>query len=163
MDGVSSVARAGIGIVIITLEGIRLEHSFRLGFRASNNKAKYKDLLAELRAILDMGAREVEIYSNSRWVVSQVQGSFEARNPRMKEYLQMVRQVMSRFLKAKVLQVAWGQNRHAGSLATLASSITEEVPQIGINKIVRSNLFLLFNLCFEYRMFFCAYFHDCLI
>ena len=59
----------------------------------------------------------------------------------MKEYLQMVRQVMSRFLKAKVLQVAWGQNRHAGSLATLASSITEEVPQIGINKIVRSNFF----------------------
>ena len=110
MDGVSSVARAGIGIVIITLEGIRQEHSFRLGFRASNNKAKYKDLLAELRAILDMGAREVEIYSDSRWVVSQVQGSFEARNPRMKEYLQMVRQVMSRFLKAKVVQVAWGQN-----------------------------------------------------
>ena len=110
MDGVSSVARAGIGIVIITLEGIRLEHSFRLGFRASNNKAKYKDLLAELRAILDMGAREVEIYSNSRWVVSQVQGSFEARNPRMKENLQMVRQVMSRFLKAKVVQMAWGQN-----------------------------------------------------
>ena len=85
-----------------------LFRSFRLGFRASNNKAKYKDLLAELRAILDMGAREVEIYSDSRWVVSQVQGSFKARNPRMKEYLQMVRQVISRFLKAKVVQVAWG-------------------------------------------------------
>ena len=33
----------------------------------------------------------------------------------------------------------------------------------GINKTVRSNLFLLFNLCFEYQMFFCAYFHGCLI
>ena len=32
-----------------------------------------------------------------------------------------------------------------------------------INKTVRSNLFLLFNLCFEYRMFFYANFHDCLI
>ena len=34
---------------------------------------------------------------------------------------------------------------------------------LGINKTVRSNLFSLFNLCFEYRMFFCAYFHDCLV
>ena len=56
VDGTSSAAGVGVGIVIITLEGIRLEHSFRLGFKASNNKAKYKDLLAELRAILDMGA-----------------------------------------------------------------------------------------------------------
>ena len=34
---------------------------------------------------------------------------------------------------------------------------------LGINKTVRSNLFLLFHLCFEYQMFFCAYFHNCLI
>ena len=34
---------------------------------------------------------------------------------------------------------------------------------LGINKTVRSNLFLLFDLCFEYQMFFCAYFHDCLV
>ena len=42
----------------------------------------------------------------------------------------MVRQVMSQFLKAKVVQVAWGQNRHANSLATLVSSMTEEVSRI---------------------------------
>ena len=48
----------------------------------------------------------------------------------MNEYLQVVRQVMSQFLKAKVVQVARGQNRHADSLATLASSMTKEVPQM---------------------------------
>ena len=57
-----------------------MEHSFRLGFRASNNEAKYVALLTEFRAILDMGVREVEIYSDSRLVVSQVQGNFEARS-----------------------------------------------------------------------------------
>ena len=36
MDDASSVMGVGAGIVIITLEGIRLEHSFRLGFKASN-------------------------------------------------------------------------------------------------------------------------------
>ena len=77
------------------MEGIRLEHSYRLGFRASNNEAEYEALLAELKDVWDMGAREVEVYSDSRLVVNQVQGSFEARDPRMMEYLRVVRQVMS--------------------------------------------------------------------
>ena len=48
----------------------------------------------------------------------------------MRKYLKVVRQVMNQFSKANVIQVARGQNRHADSLATLASSLTEEVPQL---------------------------------
>ena len=91
MDGASSTMGASDGIVIITLEGVQLEHSFRLGFRASNNEAEYEALLIGLRTVLGMNARDVEIYSNSRLVVSQVQGSFEAKESRMKEYLQLVK------------------------------------------------------------------------
>ena len=88
MDGASSTMKAGVGIVIVTPEGIQLEHSFRLGFRASNNKAEYEALLAGLKTVLGMGA----------W---------------MKEYLRMVKHVMGKFCTAKIVQVAWGQNRHA--------------------------------------------------
>ena len=70
MDGVSSALGAGARIVIITPEGISVEHSFRLGFKASNNEAKYEALLARLRAVLNLGAREVEVYSDSRLVVN---------------------------------------------------------------------------------------------
>ena len=59
-----------------------MEYSFRLGFRASNNEVEYEALLAGLRTILVMGARDVEIYSDSRLVVNQVEGSFEARDSR---------------------------------------------------------------------------------
>jgi len=78
VDGASSAMGVGAGIVIITPEGIWLEHSFWLGFRAFNNEAEYKALLAGLRTVLGMGARDVEIYSDSRLVVCQVQGSFKA-------------------------------------------------------------------------------------
>ena len=78
MDGASSAMGASVGIVIIIPEGIRLEHSFRLGFRASNNEAEYEALIVGLRTVLGMGVRDVEIYSDSRLVVNQVQGSFEA-------------------------------------------------------------------------------------
>ena len=74
-----------------------------------------------------MGARDVEAYSDSWLVVNQVQGSFEARDSQMKEYLRVVKQVMGKFCTAKVVQVARGQNRHADSLATLVSAMTEDV------------------------------------
>ena len=78
VDGASSAMGASARIVIITPEGIRLEHYFRLGFKASNNEAEYEAFIAELRTAFDMGAYDVEVYSDSRLVVNQVLGSFEA-------------------------------------------------------------------------------------
>ena len=72
VDGASNAMRADAGIVIITPTGIQLEHSFRLRFKASNNEAEYEALLTGLKAVLGMGARDVEVYSNSRLVVNQV-------------------------------------------------------------------------------------------
>ena len=56
IDDASSAMEAGAGILIVTPEGIRLEHSFRLGFRASNNEVEYKALFAGFRVVLDIGA-----------------------------------------------------------------------------------------------------------
>ena len=64
VDGASNAMGVGAGIVIITPKGIRLEHSFRLGFKASNNEAEYEALLAGLRTVLHLGAKDVEIYSD---------------------------------------------------------------------------------------------------
>ena len=48
---------------------------------------------------------------------------------------------MSQFTKAKVVQVAQGQNKHADSLATLASSMTMDVPRIiKVKLIVQLNI-----------------------
>ena len=70
MDGASSTMGTGARIVLITLEGIRLEHSFRLGFKASNNEAKYEALITRLKTAFDLGGRNVEVYSDSRLVIN---------------------------------------------------------------------------------------------
>jgi len=108
VDGASSSIGVGAEILIITSEGVWLEHSFRLGFRASNNEVEYKALLVKMRTVLDIGAREVEFYSDSRPVVNQVQGRFEARDSRMKQYLQVVKQVMNKFHTVSVSQIPRG-------------------------------------------------------
>ena len=48
----------------------------------------------------------------------------------MKAYFQAVKQIISKFYTVKVAQVGRAQNRHANSHATLASSMTEEVPRL---------------------------------
>ena len=130
MDGASSSMGSDAGIVIITLEGVWLEHSFRLGFKASNNETEYEALLVRMRTVLDMDASDVEFYSNSRLVVSQVQGRFEALDSRMKQYLQVVKQVMNKFHTASVAQIPRRQNRHADSLTTLASLVTKDISRL---------------------------------
>ena len=97
VDGASSAMGASARIVIITPKGIRLEHSFRLGFRVSNNEAEYEALIAGLKTALDLGAQNVEVCSNSRLVVNQVRGSFEARDSRIKEYLRVAKEIMAKF------------------------------------------------------------------
>ena len=68
VDDAPSAIGAGARIVIITLESIRLEHSFRLGFNASNNEVEYEALLAGLRAVSRLRARDMKIYSDS-WLI----------------------------------------------------------------------------------------------
>ncbi|XP_075663001.1 uncharacterized protein LOC142632499 [Castanea sativa] len=136
MDGAYNALWAGTGIVIITLEGIKPEYSFRLGFRASNNEAEYETLLARLRAALNLGARDVEVYSDSQLVINQVQGNFEAKDVRMMEYLKLVKHTINQFQKVKVVEITKRQNRHADSLAMLASSLIEEVPQLIKEEVV---------------------------
>lgn len=54
-----------------------------------NNEAEYEALLARLRAAQKLKAADLEIYSDSQLVVSQVNGIFEAKDSQMVEYLRL--------------------------------------------------------------------------
>ena len=73
MGGASNARGVGIGIVIVSPGGIKLEHSFRLGFQASNNEVEYEAFLVGLRAALSLEVADLEIRSDSWLVVSQVE------------------------------------------------------------------------------------------
>ena len=77
VDGASNVRGVGPRIVMISLEGLRQKKSLRLGFQVSNNEAEYETFIVGLRTAQKLGAKEVEIFLNSRLVVGQVDGSFE--------------------------------------------------------------------------------------
>lgn len=86
-------------------KGVKLEHSLRLSFWASNNEVEYKALIAGLRATHSLEVADLVVYLDSRLVVSQVEGSFKAKDSWMVKYLRLVNQMMGKFRRAKVVQI----------------------------------------------------------
>ena len=91
IDGAANHRGFGVGLVLISPERIMIEKSLRLGFSATNNEVQYEILLVGMTMVQKMGGKVVEIFSNSRLVVGQVQGELEARDLRIQEYLNQVR------------------------------------------------------------------------
>ncbi|XP_075655219.1 uncharacterized protein LOC142625449 [Castanea sativa] len=129
-DGASNRKGAGIGVMLITPEKLVLEKSLRLRFPATNNEAEYEALLAGAQMVRHLGGEVVELYCDSRLVVGQVNGEFEARDERMKKYLERVKGVLSLFKRFQVRQIPRGQNAHADSLAMLATSLGSKLPRM---------------------------------
>ena len=119
---------SGVGLVLISLERIIIEKSLRLGFLVTNNEAEYEALLAEMSMVQKMGEIDVEIFSDSRLVVGQVQGELETRDLRMQEYLSQVRHLQSIFEYFNLSQIPRSRNTHSDSFATLATSSAQSLP-----------------------------------
>ena len=83
IDEVANQRGSGVGIVIMSPEGITIEKSLMLGFSATNNEAEYKALLTSVVMVKKLGRKVVEVFSNLRIVVEQVKGELEARDHRM--------------------------------------------------------------------------------
>ena len=64
----------------------------------------------------------MEMFSDSRLVVGQVEGELAARDLRMQEYLNQVRHLRLGFKPFTLLQIPRSKNTHADSLATLTIS-----------------------------------------
>ena len=85
VDGVMNQRGFGVGLVLISPENITIEKSLRLGDLDTNNEVEYEALLVGMTMIQKMGGKVVEIFSDSRLVVGQVQGELEANDMRMQE------------------------------------------------------------------------------
>ena len=80
-----------MGIVLISPKRITMKKSLKLGFPTINNEVEYEALLVWMAMVSKLGGKVIEIFSDSRLVVGQVNGEFEARDQRMQGYLCKVR------------------------------------------------------------------------
>ena len=79
------------GVVIQTPEGDKIECMIRLDLLTTNNEVEYEALMAGLDLAKAAGAENVVVHCDSQVVTSQINGSYECKNVRMKRYLEEVK------------------------------------------------------------------------
>ena len=130
MDGAANQRGSRVRLVLVSPEKITIEKSLRLGFSATNNKTEYEALLMGMAMVQKLGGKTMEMFSNSRLVVGQVKGEFEARDSRMQEYLSQVRHIQTKFEFFDLSYISKSGNTHADPLATLATSLAQDLPRV---------------------------------
>ena len=68
-DSTANQKGSGVGVVLISPEGITIEKSLRLGFSATNNEVEYEALLEGMSMVQKLGGKSINIFSDSRLVV----------------------------------------------------------------------------------------------
>ena len=91
VDGASNQNGSGVGLVLVSPEKVVVEKSLRLDFPTTNNEAEYEALLEGMSMVQRMGGKSIRLFSDSRLVVGQVRGEFEAKDERMQGYLSQVK------------------------------------------------------------------------
>ena len=130
VDGSSNQKGSGVGLVLMSPKKVAIEKSLRLNFSTTNNEAEYEALLVGMAMVQRMGGKSIKLFSDSRLVVDQVRGEFEAKDERMQGYLSQVKCLQLKFNSFDLLHVPRSGNAHADSLAMLATSSAQDLPRV---------------------------------
>nr|XP_023915020.1 uncharacterized protein LOC112026560 [Quercus suber] len=121
-DDSSAQKRGGAGVVITTPEGEILKYGIRLRFPATNNEAKYEGILTGLRLGRELGAKNLLVQNDSKVIIGQIRGEYEAKEERMQKYLRLTKRLIQEFEKVEFVQIPRSQNMAADEVSKIASS-----------------------------------------
>ncbi|XP_071740228.1 uncharacterized protein [Rutidosis leptorrhynchoides] len=122
-DGASREEGADIGLLLVSPNEEEITFAIRQKLAASNNEAEYKALLAGLRLAKSIDVQQLTAYVNSQLVASQLNGSFEARDISMQNYLELAKALVIKFVAFKIKQIPHNHNKKAYALSKLASHL----------------------------------------
>ena len=88
VDGASNAQRSAAGLILTSPEGIDIEYALRFGFHTSNNEAEYEAVIAGLNLACSLEVDQLEVHSDSQFVVRQIEDIYKAKNETMVLYLQ---------------------------------------------------------------------------
>jgi len=108
---------AGIGVVLADEQGeVIADIAQGLG-ATTNNVAEYRALIAGLELALERGIAELDVYLDSKLVVSQVLGEWKIKDERLRALAAKAQILMGKFDAITIQHVRREQNAAADALA----------------------------------------------
>ena len=74
-------------------------------FSNTNNEVEYEGILTGLRLGKALGAMNLLIQNDSKLVIGQIKGDYEAKEERMQKYVRLTRHLTQEFDKVEFAQI----------------------------------------------------------
>ena len=106
----------------------------------SNNAAEYEALLHGLRMAVSMGIQRLEVRGDSNLAISQINGDFDAKDPKMAAYRNAVLKMSARFEGLEFHHIAWENNQAADVLARIGAKRDVVPPNIFLERLFKPSV-----------------------
>ena len=109
----------------------------------SNNVAEYEALLHGLRMAVSTGIQRLEVRGDSNLAISQINGDFDAKDPKMAAYRNAVLKMSARFEGLEFHHVAWENNQAADILARTSAkrdAVPPPPPNIFLERLFKPSV-----------------------
>ncbi len=111
---------AAIGAIIKDEQGRVITSISQPIGQATNNQAEYGAVIAALEEAIKLGAKQVDIRSDSELVVRQINGQYRVKKASLKPLYQQVKQLQNQLEGFTITHIpGWG-NTEAHNLANIA-------------------------------------------
>ncbi|XP_031106229.1 uncharacterized protein LOC116010872 [Ipomoea triloba] len=118
-DRAANSKHCGGGVMLTSPEGFKVYYALIYKFKASNNEAEYEAMIGSVRLAIALGARKVRIRTDSRLVVGQIKGTFEAKGENMRLYKDVVEGLLTKLETYEIHHVLRLENQEADILSKL--------------------------------------------
>src|SRR3954462_323303 len=116
-----NVGRTRAGVISMSPTGDTVQYVLQIMYTDSNNAAEYEALLHGLRIAISMGIQCLEVRGDSNLVISQINGDFDAKDPKMAAYRNVVLKMSARFEGLEFHHIARENNQAADVLARIGA------------------------------------------
>ena len=96
-------------------------------FPTTNNKAEYKGILTGLRLGKALEATNLLVQNDSKLVIGEIKGDYEAKEERMQKYARLTKHLTREFDRVEFTEIPRSQNTVADEVSKLASSEEEGI------------------------------------
>ncbi len=118
---------AAAGVVITDAEGNALFEAGLFIGKATNNVAEYSGLVAALKAAAKLGAKEIDLFSDSELLVKQMLGEYRVKNAGLRPFYQEACSLVNQFDRVDISHVRREQNTQADALANMAMDCGDDI------------------------------------
>ena len=110
VDGSFTQQAGGIRVVLQSPEGDKMKHKVCLQYQTTNNEVEYETLLKGLELARSIQVESILVLGDSQLIIGQVNGTYEAKEERMRKYLNKVVCLVKKFKEASFIQIPREEN-----------------------------------------------------